>query len=60
MENRIFEVGKQHEVIRGGDDDDDDSFSLYSAPHIMLVIARHVACIGKVRNKCTHSFRQET
>jgi hypothetical protein len=58
MEDRIFEAGKQHEVIH--DDDDDGSSNWYSAPHIMLVSARQVACIGKVRNKCTHTFRKET
>jgi len=40
-------------MIHDDDDDDDDdddgsSSNWYSASHIMLVSARHVACIGKV------------
>jgi len=58
MEDRMFEAETQHEVIH--DDDDDGSSNWYSATHIMLVGARHVACIGKVRNKCTHTFWEET
>jgi hypothetical protein len=59
MEDRIFEAGTQHEVIHDAADDDGSS-NWYSAPHITLVSARYAAYIGKVRNKCTHTFRVET
>jgi hypothetical protein len=57
----MFEAGTQHEVIHDDDDDDDDgSSNWYSAPHIMLVSVRHVACIAKVQIKCTHTLGRKT